>query len=190
MKDSTLTPRERLLETAADLFYQKGISLGVNELFDRSGVSRATFYRHFASKEQLIEASLELRVERWRSWFRAAVEERTDDPRERLYAIFDVFEEYFSDPQFRGCTAINFSAEVANTNSKIHQLAWAHKEQVRQYIETLAESTGIANAKELAEELLLLINGATVIAHLSSSNEPAKQAKRAAQSLIEKALDQ
>ena len=188
MSDLVLTPKERLLETAADLFYQKGTGLGVNELFEHSGVSRATFYRHFPTKEHLIRASLELRAERWRDWFKAAVESQTDNAKERLLVIFDVLEGHYATPQFRGCTAINFSTEVADSSSETHQIALNHKEQVKQYLQILAGEAGAKDAQGLAEELSLLMDGATVMAYLSQSSLPAKQAKRAAQSLTEKAL--
>ena len=188
MSDPVSPPRERLLETAADLFYQRGTSLGVNELFESSGVSRATFYRHFPTKEHLIKASLELRAERWRDWFQKAVEAQTADAQERLLAIFDVLEGHYANPRFRGCSAINFATETADSGSETHQVALDHKKQVKQYLQTLAAAAGAKDAKELAEGLSLLMDGATVMAQLSGSSLPAQQAKRAAQSLVEKAL--
>ena len=185
---NVLSPRDRLLETAAELFYQKGTNVGVNELFEHSGVSRATFYRHFPSKDHLIKASLELRAERWRSWFQDAVERQTDNPQQRLLAVFDVLEKHYANPEYRGCTAINFAAEVADASCEIHKIALEHKEKVKQYLQTLAEAAGAKEAKDLAESLSLLMNGATVMAQLSQNSAPAQQAKRAAQSLIEKAL--
>ena len=181
--------RERLLITAAELFYQHGTHLGVNELFTHSGVSRMTFYRYFPSKERLIEAALELRAERWRTWFKETVEGLTDQPQERLFAVFDALEAHFDSPKFRGCAAINFAAEVANSDSTTHALALRHKEHVRDYLAQLARDAQVEDAADLADQLSLLMNGATVMAQLAQSSEPAQQAKRAAQHLIHKALE-
>lgn len=180
--------RERLLTTAAELFYQRGTHLGVNELFARSGVSRMTFYRYFPSKEQLIEAALEYRAERWRTWFKETVEGLTDQPQERLFAVFDALEAHFNSPEFRGCAAINFAAEAADPASTTHALALRHKELVREYLAQLARDAQVEDAADLADQLSLLINGATVVAQLAQSSESARQAKRAAQHLIRQAL--
>ena len=181
--------RERLLSTAAELFYKHGTHLGVNELFERSGVSRVTFYRYFPTKERLIETVIEYRAEHWRAWFKERVEASTADPQERLLALFDVLEAHFNLPEFRGCTAINFAAEAADPNSTTHALALRHKELVRDYLAQLAREAGVGNAAELADELSLLLNGATVMAQLSGGGEPARQAKRAAQVLVCQALE-
>lgn len=181
--------RERLLTTAAELFYQHGTHLGVNKLFERSGVSRVTFYRYFASKERLIEAVLERRAVYWRRWFKETVERHTDSPQGRLLAVFDALEAHFDTPEFRGCTAINFAAEAADPTSKTHALALRHKDLVRGYLEQLARDAGIEDASRLADELSLLLNGATVMAQLSGTSEPARQAKRAAHVLVRQALE-
>ena len=87
MSTLSWSARERLLVTAAELFYEHGTHLGVNDLFARSGVSRMTFYKYFPSKERLIEAALEYRAEQWRAWFKEAVEGLTDDPQEPKSAL-------------------------------------------------------------------------------------------------------
>lgn len=185
---STPTPKERLLNTAAELFYERGTHLGVNELVDRSGVARMTLYNHFSSKQALIEAALELRAERWRAWFRRAVEDRTDDPTERLLAVFDALEERFDTPEFRGCAAINFAAEAADSDSATHRIALDHKEKVRDYLTELAQEANAHDPDALGRELSLLLNGATVMAQLTNDAEPARQAKSAARVLIETAI--
>lgn len=185
---STRSARERLLHTAAELFYERGTHLGVNELVDRSGVARMTLYNHFSSKEALVEAALELRAERWRDWFRRTVEERTDDPTERLLAAFDALEERFETPEFRGCAAINFAAEAADTESATHRIALDHKEKVRDYLTELARAAEADDPDALGRELSLLLNGATVMAQLTDDAEPAREAKSAARVLVETAI--
>ena len=188
MSTLSRSARERLLVTAAELFYEHGTHLGVNDLFARSGVSRMTFYKYFPSKERLIEAALEYRAEQWRAWFKEAVEGLTDDPQERLLAVFDALETHFEAPEFRGCAAINFAAETADPTSRTHALALEHKLLVRDYLAQLAKEAGAENALELADKLSLLLDGATVMAQLSGSSEPARQAKQIATTLVRQAL--
>ena len=188
MPTSPQSARERLLVTAAELFYEHGTHLGVNDLFARSGVSRVTFYKYFPSKERLIEAALEYRAEQWRIWFKEAIEGLTADPQERPLAVFDVLEAHFDTPSFRGCAAINFAAETADPTSKTHALALEHKLLVRDYLAQLAKDAGAKDALDLADELSLLLNGATVMAQLSGSSESARQAKRVAHTLLQQAL--
>src|ERR1700730_15050411 len=86
--------RERLVSAAYELFSRNGIqAVGVDAIIERSGVARQTMYRHFASKQDLVLAFLERREELWtRKWLQAEVERRTSDPKQRLLAIFDVFD--------------------------------------------------------------------------------------------------
>ena len=92
----TRPARERILETALELFYQRGVrNVGVDEIAARAGVTKVTLYAHFKSKDNLILEFLKLRDERWMQWFKSAVERRARDPRGRLLAIFDALEEWF-----------------------------------------------------------------------------------------------
>ena len=104
--------------------------------------------------------------------------------------MFDALEAHFDSPKFRGCAAINFAAEAANSGLETtHALALRHKEHVRDYLAQLARDAQVEDAADLADQLSLLMNGATVMAQLAQSSEPAQQAKRAAQHLIHKALE-
>src|ERR1700693_4857565 len=89
--------RERILEAAYELFSRRGIrDVGVDEVIERAGVAKATLYRHFPSKDDLVLAFLELRERRWtRELVEAGARQRSDDPEKQLLAIFDVFDEWF-----------------------------------------------------------------------------------------------
>src|ERR1700754_2585833 len=105
--------RERILDAAYDLFSTRGIqAVGVDAVIEASGAARQTLYRNFASKQDLVLAFLELRERRWtREWLQADVEARGGDARERLLAIFDVFDAWFQEPGFEGCSFINVMLE-------------------------------------------------------------------------------
>ena len=102
--DPPASGRERVLDAAYDLFSRSGVaSVGVDAVIAQAGVAKATLYRNFASKDELAIAFLERREERWTfGWLAAEVQRRSDDPRERLLSIFDVFGEWFAHARLRG----------------------------------------------------------------------------------------
>ena len=116
--------RERILDAAYDLFSRRGIRAvrDSTPIIEHSGVARMTLYRHFGSKDELVLAFLERREQRWtRDWLQREVEERTADPAERLLAIFDVFDGWFRQPDFEGCSFINVLLEIADPASDLHR---------------------------------------------------------------------
>jgi AcrR family transcriptional regulator len=102
--------RERILAAAYELFATQGIrAVGIDAIIERSGVARMTLYRHFASKNALVLAFLEQRQERWtRSWLQHEVELRASEPRARLLAIFDVFDEDSAARQVVGAGQVQY----------------------------------------------------------------------------------
>src|SRR5919108_4448369 len=87
-------PRERLLDTAYELFSKRGIrGVGIEEVIERAGVAKATLYRHFPSKDDLVLAFLERREQHWTDDIHEAqARHRDGEPEDRLLAIFDVFD--------------------------------------------------------------------------------------------------
>lgn len=106
--------RERVLDAAYDLFARRGIrDVGINELIAKSGVAKATFYRHFASKDDVVLAFLQRREEVWTMGLVAArAAQRASSPEGQLLAIFDVFAEWFKRNDFEGCSFVKILVEV------------------------------------------------------------------------------
>ncbi|MGY2113543.1 TetR/AcrR family transcriptional regulator [Nocardia gipuzkoensis] len=177
--------KQRLLTTAEDLFYAEGIrAVGIDRLLHESGVGRASFYRHFASKDDLIVAVLEDRDRRWLSWLRESVEAKTDDPAARLLAVFDALADRFARKDFRGCAFINTMVEVADRASAAHQVADRHKRRVIAYLSELLTEAGRSDATELAAELALLVDGAIVTAVREGTPDAATRARTIARRLL------
>jgi AcrR family transcriptional regulator len=173
--------RQRLLETAERLFYADGIrAVGVERILNESGVGRASFYRHFAAKDDLVVAVLEGRDERWRQWLTDAVTERGGQP----LAVFDALGERFARDDFRGCAFINSMVESADPKSAAHRVAAAHKRKVVRYVDGLLTEAGVANHAQIADQFILLIDGAIVTALRERSTGPAKRAKAVAACLL------
>lgn len=177
--------RERILETACELFYREGIqNVGIDRIIAESGVAKMSLYNHFKSKDALIEAFLRQRDQQWREWFVTHVEERSADPKQRLLVLFDVLQEWFESPNFRGCAFINATVELANPHHPGCQAALDHQLAVYQYIFDLVKAEGLEPAEPFARQLLLLVQGAIVIAMMQDRPQAAAEAKSAATLLL------
>jgi len=169
--------RERILEVASELFYQKGIqSVGVDAIITQADVARMSFYRHFKSKEGLVLAFLERRDEQLRDWFEAEVIRLAPDPKDRPLAVFDLLAMRFATQDYRGCAFINTMAEYPNRADLVYQASAKHKALFQEYLARLLRDAGFS--LEHAADLLLLFDGAVVSAVREGSVEPAFRAKR------------
>ncbi len=178
--------RQQILETASELFYQKGIQhVGINEVIAASGIAKRTLYRWFPSKDLLIEEVMKYRAKQWIQWFEMAVSERGNTPKERLLATFDVLREWYASPGFRGCPFINAVLEIADASHKAHQVSINLRESIRQIIMRLAAEAGIKNPDFFSQQYLLLIGGASLMATIEQSPEGANFAQTALSVLID-----
>lgn len=176
--------RERILAAAYELFLQRGIrDVGINELIARAGVAKATFYTHFASKDELVLAYLEhchqdMTVE----GIIAETARRTESPTGRLLAIFDVLDGWFRQDDFQACAFVSTMLEMGSA----HPLGVASIEylaQVRSFIRALAVEAGLEQPDVFARSCHILTKG-SIIAAVEGDREAAVFAKRMAASLI------
>jgi AcrR family transcriptional regulator len=185
-KTGTSDARERLVTAAYELFSQRGVqAVGIDAIIDRSGVARQTMYRHFGSKQELVLAFLERREQLWtREWLEAEVARRASDPRERLLAIFDVFDRWFRAPDFEGCSFINVLLEYPDGGDPVHRAAAAYLAGIRQFLEDLARQAGIPDAQGFARQWHILMKG-SIIAAGEGDRNAAMRAKQVACLLLE-----
>ena len=180
--------RDQLVDTALDLFYRDGFhATGVDKILEKAGVARMTLYNHFKSKDELILAALRRRDEKFRNSFMRAVERLGKTPRDRLLAIFDALEEWFSGKDYSGCMFINASAEFARPDDPIHMVAGEHKNLILNYVRELTKSAGATEPDALADGLMLLMEGAIVMSYVAGDRNAATRAKMAAEALIQQA---
>lgn len=182
---------QRVLEAASELFYERGIwATGVDTIVEHSGVTKMTLYKHFGSKDELVAAYLRRRDELWRGWLKEAVEERAGSPRERLLAVFDALGSWLEGEVegFRGCAFINAATEISDPGHPARAVALEQKRWMREYLEELASGVGASDPEGLAEQLLILFEGATVVTTLKASRGPTRGARAAAQTLIDDEL--
>ena len=181
--------RQQILETASELFYQKGIQhVGINEVIAESGVTKRTLYRWFPSKDKLIEEVMKHRAQQWIQWFEKAVNERGNTPKEQLLATFDVLREWYASPGFRGCPFINAVLELADASHKAHHVSIDLRESIRQIIMRLAAQAGVQNPDMFSRQYLLLIGGASLMATIEQSPDGATFAQNTLSVLIDASL--
>lgn len=165
MDPTPLPARERILVTAHDLFYRDGIrATGVDRLIAESGVAKLTFYRHFASKDDLVRAFLDYRHERWMAWFVDALGRQGAAPGAGLAPLAPALAEWFADPGFRGCAFINSVAEVGGALPDATAISRRHKQDMVQVIAGLLPAT--PEGRDAAEAAALAVDGAIVRAQM------------------------
>jgi len=176
------TARTRLLDAAESLFYGRGIqAVGMDDVRSASGVSLKRLYRLYPAKEKLVVAYLERRDDRWRGRMAAHVAQEPE-PVARLLAVFDWLGLWFAEPDFRGCAWINSYGELGTTSPAVAAQVRDHKRAFLRFLQDLVSGAGRPAA--LADELLLLAEGAMVTAGIFATAEPATRARAAAERLV------
>ncbi len=175
----------RIMTVAYELFSRRGVrDVGVNELIERSGVAKATFYRHFPSKDSLVLAFLEQRDKQWT--VDAIVSEarrRGNTPAEQLLAIFDVFGDWFLREDFEACSFINVLLEMGPAHP-LGQASIDYLAKIRGHVQVLAEEAGLARPEEFARSWHILMKG-SIISATEGDMQAAKRAQQMAGWLIE-----
>lgn len=186
--------RDDLVDAAMRVFYRHGFhASGLDRILEESGISRMTIYNHFKSKDELILAALRRRDEIFRNKMMQFVETKAHTPTDRLLAVFDYHENWFTGKDFCGCMFINASAEFSDPASAPRQVAAEHKRTIVRYLADLAKQAGLANPQAVADQLNILIEGSIVTAQVvgqmqgNDPGEPARLAKQMAACVLERA---
>ena len=177
--------RQRILETASEMFYRDGIrAVGIDAVIERSGVAKMSLYRNFPSKDALVTAWLEDRNEFfWRRWDKVEAS-RPDDPRGQIEAILDMVAESASHRKWRGCPFLNTGTEFPEPDHPARAVILANKRAVRERLRALSNAAGARNPDLLAQQLQLLIDGAYSIGQSLGPDGPARTVASAGRALI------
>jgi AcrR family transcriptional regulator len=179
--------RERILDTAYELFSHRGVhDVGIDELIERAGVAKATLYRHFDSKDELVLAFLEQREQRWTyGWVEAEARRRGGTPEEQLLAVFDLFDEWFHRDDFEGCSFINVLLEIGNLDHPVGRASADYLENIRSVVCTLAQEAGLRDPEAFALSWHILMKGSIVQA-AEGDRDAARRAQALGRLLIER----
>lgn len=177
--------RERLLDTATDLFTEAGVrAVGVDEVVRRSGVAKATLYRWFPSKDALVIGVLQRRdVLFWSVWDEVAARTHAG-PAEHLDAQLEWIENLARWPEYRGCPFINTAAEFDRLSEEIRAQCLAHEEELGRRLRTLTARITSTHSDQLADQLHLAIVGALATGGLYTDKGPANQLRTTGQVFV------
>lgn len=175
----------RLLDAAEALFYERGVqAVGMDEIRATSQVSLKRFYQCFPSKEHLVEAYLRRRDKRWLAALADHVTHHATTRHDRLPAVFDWLHDWFSEPTFRGCAFINSFGELGATSELVANVVREHKDALRQYLLGLVDHLDTDNHAVVADQLLLLVDGAITVAAITGNPDAALHGRTAAETLL------
>jgi AcrR family transcriptional regulator len=160
-----LPARERILTVAHDLFYRDGIrATGIDKVIEQANVAKATFYRHYPSKTDLIRAYLEYRHANWMAWLRATLVQHLDAGCSPIDALLATFDSWWQSPDYRGCAFINAAVELGGTDHDVLELVKEHKAEMAEVFETLLPQG--PGRKVRSQALALAVDGAITQAQM------------------------
>ena len=177
--------RARLIETAERLFYAEGIrTVGIDRIIAEAEVAKMTLYNHFASKDDLILAVLQYREEQVNEMFTKSIERYSSKGMSRLEGFFAALKKWLSSREFRGCSFINATVELADANHAASKFSAAHKERITELLRELIVEAAGDTAAQVTDAVSLLVEGAIICAVIQGSSHPADVAKEATLALI------
>ncbi|MFF1626936.1 MULTISPECIES: TetR/AcrR family transcriptional regulator [unclassified Streptomyces] len=154
------SPRDRLLDAAAELTYRDGVSIGVEALCRSAGVSKRSMYQLFAGKDDLLAASLERRIPQYEEQLTPDPSEAVT-PRERILGVFQRMEKASTLPEYRGCAFLSALVELKDPEHPASAVAGGAKQRVQEMFRAEAERGGASDPALLARQLMLVFDGAS-----------------------------
>lgn len=187
MKSSPV--KQKIIETASYLFYQKGYNLtGINEIIKEANIAKATLYNHFKSKEDICLAYLQFKDATLQKELKIFTE-GAPAGKERVLALFDFLKSFFSSKDFNGCWCLNTISEIPKENEKIRTVIQTQKKGLIQFIQhlvvaNLPDKTATKH-QQIAQQLYLLYEGALSESHLHQDIWPIESAHNLCATIIE-----
>lgn len=178
--------KAHILGIAGDLFYHQSIrAIGVDTIVAQAGVAKTTLYDHFPSKDDLIDAYLEEQDRIFWQNTETILSNHRGEPKAQLLALFDSFEAMILSPESLGCPFISAVSEFPELDQPGHAIALGHKQRIRARLEELARQAGVTAADQLADQLMLILDGAFAAKRTyRAENSPARQLKNTAKLLL------
>ena len=152
--------RDRIFETASELFYRHGIrAVGVDAIACEAGTNKMSFYRSFASKDELVSEYLRDRQREFWEWWNATIDPHAGNPRRQVEALFESHLAHIEESDCRGCALGNAAVEISDDNDALSTLVREYKEQVRSRLRAMSRQMGARDADALGDSLMLLMDG-------------------------------
>lgn len=185
---TTLSPRSgiagHILAVAGSLFYREGIrAVGIDRIILEADIAKATLYRHFRSKEDLVLAYLEDRHDQVMAGLHEVLA-LFSEPRDQIAEIFERLYLKAGNPEFRGC-AFGLAVAEHGESERIVGLARLHKSAVAAVLDQIAQAAGFPDADRIGRHLALLYDGALARRAVYGTTMPMRDAKECALLLFE-----
>lgn len=180
-----MTVRERLINTASDLFYQNGYNnTGINEVIEKAKVAKASLYTHYKTKDDLCVAYLQHKEEQFLGDLKGSLIGKPKG-KLKLLGLFDHLREVYRHDDFKGDHCVNILAEIPKEHKKIREEVTKHKSNLRSYIQELVEENSDTQYPDkLTNKLFLLFEGALMQSYVVQDSWPIKEAKDIALTLL------
>jgi AcrR family transcriptional regulator len=162
-------------------------SVGVDRIVAQAGVAKASLYAIFGSKDGLVRAYLLARHDRTRGRMITELAARFDTARDRLLGVFEVQGLLFTEPGFRGCAFVAASAE-SSSGPSVQEVTEDYRAWIRTLFLDLAKEAGATDPKGLAQQLVLLYDGAGISAWMDRDPSAANAARAVATALVDGAI--
>ena len=185
MSATDLTPgAQRVLDAASRLFYENGIhAIGVDTIAAEAGVTKKTLYDRFGSKEELVAAYLTARDHEWRAYLNRRVADA--EPAQQLLGAFDALGAWSAERSPRGCSFVNAHAELPDAGHAGRRAIAEQKRSMHAWFAERARAAGRRDPDSLADDLMLLYDGALVTQGMDTVDDAIARARRIAAMLLE-----
>jgi len=184
-KAEGIPPRARILAAAGELFYRHGIrAVGVESIADAAGTNKMTLYRHFASKDELVAEYLRQEAGKADASWCALERQHPGDPLAQIRAWMAAMAAHATDCNERGCALANAAVELPEKEHPARAVIEEVKRRQRAELIRLCGRAGLAEPEMLADEFLLLIEGARVTAQSMGADGLGPRLVRMSEALI------
>ena len=190
-KTVKLSSRDRIIETANDLFYRQGYhQTGINQIIEESGVAKATFYSNFKSKDEL---AVEYLRERDRIDTNATKDmiNNVKDPYDRYMSIIEGILEYMKETDYRGCAFGNIAVEITDTDHPIRKEVKHHEDRFRSILKDVIKDLKNSGPKyknldvdQMVDSYHLIVEGAIVASKNYNDSWPIERAVKLIENLV------
>ncbi|GAB3504947.1 TetR/AcrR family transcriptional regulator [Emticicia fontis] len=178
---------DKILDTAGRLFYAQGYNnTGINQVIEEADIAKASLYKHFETKTDLLVAYVQRTHERWFNRLETAVNS-VADPKEKLLALFDHHLERQELRQFGGCPFIKANDEAGMSDPRVLAEIQQTKQHAKNFIKGLVANSGhkkLLSDEELADAIFFALEGSIVIAAVFKQPAEIQSAKKIIQKLI------
>jgi len=180
--------RDIIIETASDLFYQKGYNLtGINEIISTANIAKATLYSHFKSKDEICIAFLKYKNEEFLDSIEKYVQTQKKG-KDQVLAIFDFLLEFYKSKTFNGCWCINTVSEIPRDKKQIRDEIQSQKKGFIDFIQRTVDKAfprrNDATRKLLSKKIYLIYEGAVAESHLHQKPWPITTARSLCKDII------